>query len=102
MSERVSALADRLVGTCYHGVDEIAELTKDECYQLDDLVFMCGECEWWFEQSECVNTDEGWFCRECGAKSSAKMTKAIRSRVPSNSSRARAIHHKMQRGDLLK
>lgn len=60
-SERVEKLANRLLGSCDSAVDEIEELTIEECRELDDIVLLCSGCGWWFEASE---VDEE-LCNEC-------------------------------------
>lgn len=65
-SERVKEIADRLRGTTgYNGhIDDIEDLTTEECKELDSMVFCCEGCNWWCDAEEC-NEDDGWFCNEC-------------------------------------
>ena len=68
-SAKVIELAARLRGTCDSGVDEIEDLTVDECKQLDRLVFCCEQCNWWFEHNEMGSGKDVWKCRECAPSS---------------------------------
>ena len=35
------------------------------CAELDQIVFCCEGCNWWFEQYEMAEGD-GWLCESCG------------------------------------
>lgn len=61
--------ADRLNGTCMAIYDlgeefEEAEIDAEFCAVLDQLVFCCEQCGWWFEQSEMAEGGE-WICEAC-------------------------------------
>lgn len=47
---------------------EGAENDTDFCFALDQQVFECECCGWWFEQSEMTAYDPvgRWICEECG------------------------------------
>lgn len=62
MSDRARTLAYKLLGTCDGAVDQIEELTLEECRALDDIVLNCVACNWWVEAGEC---DEDGVCSEC-------------------------------------
>lgn len=55
LAKRAEQVADELRGTCKH-LNDVAtdeELDSQEfCLELDDRVFLCECCEWWFELSE--------------------------------------------------
>jgi hypothetical protein len=61
--------ADKLNGTCqavYDLGEEFEDFEMDEafCSALDDAVFCCVRCSWWFEQPA---NDVGaeWVCDDC-------------------------------------
>lgn len=64
-------VASELLGTCrtlnevltYYGA---AELENDEtfCAALDNLVFCCTTCDWWFDVGNMSDNAE-WVCDEC-------------------------------------
>lgn len=60
--------AEQLQGTCkaLHELGpefEALENDPDFCAELDQLVFCCDRCMWWFEASEMA--DDEWICQEC-------------------------------------
>lgn len=63
--------AEQLEGTCkaiYDLGQEYEDASNDQafCNKLDELVFECQCCNWWFEQSEMADRkDEEWICEEC-------------------------------------
>jgi len=63
--------ADHLQGTCMSlgnlGEEfEAAENDTTFCDRLDELVFCCVRCDWWFEQSQMSELAiHEWFCHEC-------------------------------------
>jgi hypothetical protein len=71
-SERVKEIADRLRGTTgYNGdVDDIEDLTIEECKELDSQVFNCTRCNWWCDGEECNEHEGEWVCDECLADAS--------------------------------
>lgn len=44
---------------------EALENDSTFCAVLDQLVFCCDRCNWWFEQGEMAEGDE-WICQPCG------------------------------------
>lgn len=45
---------------------EGAENDTTFCTRLDELVFCCVRCDWWFEQSQMSELAiNEWFCHEC-------------------------------------
>lgn len=70
LAERAAAA---LEGTCSSLQQVLTDLDADGaddnaifCARLDDLVFECEQCNWWFEQSEMAErTDERWICEDC-------------------------------------
>lgn len=63
--------AEQLQGTC-RSIVELGEEIEDAfneqsfCNRLDELVFECERCNWWYEISEM--SEQGWFCIECEDK----------------------------------
>lgn len=66
-TDRVKEIAAKLIGSSgYDGdVDDIGDLTSDECKQLDDLCFECVNCNWWCAESEKNDVDDEWMCDQC-------------------------------------
>ena len=45
---------------------EEAEQDTDFLEALDELVFCCTGCDWWFEQSEMAeDCGDDWVCEDC-------------------------------------
>lgn len=71
-SEIARKVAEYLQGTCSSvavaletlGYDDELSLDDEFCAVLDDLVFECTTCNWWYEQSEMADDDERQ-CEEC-------------------------------------
>lgn len=74
MSKSIEEIAYELQGTCLSlhevlerndmdGADNDAEF----CARLDELVFCCNDCNWWFEIHEMSDAD--WICCECEIES---------------------------------
>lgn len=63
--------AERLEGTCqaiYNLGPEFEDAANEQafCNRLDELVFECQTCNWWFEQSQMADRkDKEWICEEC-------------------------------------
>lgn len=72
-SDRVIALVNHLRGTCEDMsaagerlklFDEFPyDATEAEVAYFDNEIFMCDECNWWFDQEEM--SEKSWVCREC-------------------------------------
>lgn len=73
--EQVNKIASRLYGSCL-SLDEViedetgltfGELDYEDCLAIDDLVFECQACNWWFGSSEYSDkvTHEN-YCESCG------------------------------------
>lgn len=64
---KVQILAHKLIGTCGVGEvqDELNNLERWECRQLDMIAFACTACGWWFAVSERKTVEDEWFCAEC-------------------------------------
>ena len=63
--------ADKLLGTC-NGLQNLPnellafEDSSEFCAALDDRVFECTDCGWWFEQPAHDNPETSeWVCEEC-------------------------------------
>lgn len=63
--------AEKLLGTCsdvYHLGEEFEEAQdyREFTDALDDAVFCCCACGWWFEQPASTHPESGeWVCEEC-------------------------------------
>ena len=63
--------ANELQGTCkaIYELGEEFEAAADDmdfCNRLDELVFECEVCNWWYEQSEMAEREDlRWICQEC-------------------------------------
>lgn len=65
-SAKIHDLAHKLIGTVgIEQIDEISDLERWECRQLDMLCFACTACGWWFAVTERKTVGEEWFCTEC-------------------------------------
>lgn len=68
LAERV---AEQLRGSCLSKFslgDEVEDAFDDItfCNRLDELVFQCTICHWWWEQSEMAeDCGDDWVCQEC-------------------------------------
>lgn len=64
---KIQRLAHRLIGTPGNEqVDELSDLERWECRQLDMLAFACCGCDYWFAVTERVEmNDDLWYCTEC-------------------------------------
>ena len=62
---------EQLSGTCkaiYELGEEFEAASNNTtfCAVIDENIFCCTSCNWWFEQSEMANRkDEEWICEEC-------------------------------------
>lgn len=64
----IQRLAERLQG-CGDVDHEVAELSHEECLELDFIAFECQGCNHWFHQRENATKDAAaWLCRECAAE----------------------------------
>jgi hypothetical protein len=65
--DKIKRLAHRLIGTIgIECIDELSDLERWECRQLDVLAFACTGCGWWFAATERgAESEDGWFCKEC-------------------------------------
>lgn len=69
----VHELIEALKGTCdsmeQHLPDGMVEddLTFEDLATLDGEIFLCTQCGWWCESSECNDTDNGvdQLCNDC-------------------------------------
>ena len=66
-SSKVRALADKLIGTIGPAdlVDQVEDLSIEECKDLDALVFECTCCGWWCTDRERNIINDEWVCDEC-------------------------------------
>lgn len=68
-TEMAIKAAERLQGSCQGIANlgeefEALETNSEFCATLDELVFCCNCCNWWFEQSE-MSENEDWICEDC-------------------------------------
>ena len=59
----LNRLAEGLVGSDKLLSDVAESLTKDDLRELDNLVFLCQVCCWWYEDDE--RTDAFDVCDDC-------------------------------------
>lgn len=69
-------VSDNLIGSCTSLEEQIAYLGYDENdlpiefnYHLDDLCFLCAQCEWWCEAGDYADKQDnpsGDICSDCG------------------------------------
>ena len=75
-NEQVDTIADKLRGQCMLDVEQVCEqmeidyddVTIEDLRCLDDKVFCCELCNWWFEMSELSEDSEAGnklLCEEC-------------------------------------
>lgn len=63
---KIQRLAHKLIGTCgIETIDELSDLERWECRQLDMLAFACTGCGWWFATTERRTVNDEWFCVQC-------------------------------------
>ena len=64
---KIQALAHKLIGSSgYDGdVDDIGDLTSEECAMLDHLCFECVRCNWWFGEADRHTLNDEWVCTGC-------------------------------------
>lgn len=70
----VHKIIDTCQGTCSESLQSALdywypemnedELTKDDLNTIDNEIFLCEQCGWWCEISECAE-DEDEICQEC-------------------------------------
>lgn len=65
--DKVKRLAHKLVGTAgIECVEELSELQRHECRQLDMIAFACSKCDYWFNVTDGRNEiNDLWYCNEC-------------------------------------
>jgi formylmethanofuran dehydrogenase subunit E len=64
----IRALADRLIASCVGGLDEvenIAELTPEQCKVLDTMALECVTCNQWFDVKEVRDIEGEYICADC-------------------------------------
>lgn len=66
--KNVEEFAESIQGTCdgsvHHEVD-IMDLSYDEIQTLDEIVFNCVSCGWWFGLDEACYSIDGNICTHC-------------------------------------
>lgn len=75
-ADEVNDIIEYLQGTTNNLSDAVSLITSDECelndltleqhHEIDDKIFECVECGWWYEISDVstLETDEN-YCNEC-------------------------------------
>lgn len=74
LTDAARIIASDLQGTCMSltealeraGLPAELELNIDFCNELDQLVFECENCGWWYELSEMSET-KNYTCTDCEA-----------------------------------
>lgn len=73
MNERITRLVEHLQGTC-KGLDEGCQdlgidersLSMEELEQIDNEIFVCDSCGWWYELGEEGSSRDGErVCENC-------------------------------------
>lgn len=72
MEDKIEKLIEHLRGTCvsmYEGcadmdIDE-DDLTLEELQQVDNEIFRCASCGWWYDKDECNEVNGEWVCDDC-------------------------------------
>jgi len=69
IAETLQGTCDTLQGAieeCYPGMSE-EDMMADDHSALDQLIFLCTECGWWYEISENAETDDDseMVCESC-------------------------------------
>lgn len=70
--DKIKRLANKLIGTAgIETIDELSDLERWECRQLDMLAFACSGCDYWFSVTERRElSDDLWYCTECAKERS--------------------------------
>lgn len=71
--EKAQEVIEHLNGTCLSIEQGCADLDVDpedfldqHCHLLDDAIFNCEGCGWWFEQGEMADDPhDRWVCGDC-------------------------------------
>lgn len=76
--EQIEEVADFLRGTCLYSYEDALEevlgvrpdfygdvMDKDDCQELDQLVFNCNCCGWWCDTSELSPVKYEEICDQC-------------------------------------
>jgi len=64
-------IVEYIMGTCQSMSEvlvkfgyEDMDLDLEAAMYIDDRIFCCEQCEWWFEIAE-MDEDEEWVCEDC-------------------------------------
>jgi hypothetical protein len=65
VTDKVRQMADNLRGTCESLEDA---LNIEECAELDEMVFCCDICGWWYDTGELAKNcpEDSLICEKCG------------------------------------
>lgn len=70
VTDRVRTIADELRGTCQSLDDALMEgeeLTTAQHGELDELIFCCDICSWWYDTGEMAeDCEDALICEKCG------------------------------------
>lgn len=72
-NEEMEKLIGHLQGTCIslnEGTQALFDLDEDcltteNSQQIDDEIFLCEECGWWYEVSEMSEREDEQVCNDC-------------------------------------
>lgn len=72
MMIKIKDIIDNLQGTCNTlqsackeiGIEE-CDLTEDDLLEIDNEIFLCDECGWWYEIIEVIETGITQICSDC-------------------------------------
>jgi hypothetical protein len=72
--EQVEKVVNELQGTCMQSIDDVvrnslevdpSELTQEDYKAIEEHIFECFICGWWFEDSERTEVNGEQCCRQC-------------------------------------
>lgn len=69
--EQLHKLIEHLQGSCL-SIDQACEeldieykdLSKKDLYNIDDKIFCCDNCGWWYDMGDLADKNDYW-CRQC-------------------------------------
>ena len=69
MTEKILEIINFLKGTCHpisNAEEEYGELTVEELEEIDEEIFKCDDCGWWYDPCDCnVDHNGSKFCPNC-------------------------------------
>lgn len=56
---------DQAIADLTDGEKGFEDLTDEDFFKLDNAIFECTYCGWWYETSEAHESDSGDICTDC-------------------------------------